>query len=94
MVWPKVNLMLVQVPGDHDAGEEIGNHSDGLEFLGEIFFFGGNVEAGGGADFGIFERSGDGTEIIGLYADVAVGDDEEIVFGFGGEARKAADFCR
>ncbi len=82
----------VELPGDHDAGEKIGDHADGLQFLGEIFFFGGRVEAGGRAYVRIAEGRDDGAQIIGPDAHVAVGDDEEIVLGFGDQASEARDF--
>lgn len=82
----------VKLPGDHDAGKEIRNHSDGLKLLKERGFLGGKIEAGAAADLGIAERSDNGAEIIGADADVAVGDDEEMVARFLRKADEAGDF--
>ena len=45
-----------------------------MQFLDEGGFFRGEIGASGGPNFGIAERRGHGSQVIGPDADVAIGD--------------------
>ena len=69
----KHELHAIQLPRDHNAGEKIGNHASGLNFINEFFFVRRYVEASGTPHFGVTERRDDSAKIIGTDANISIG---------------------
>lgn len=78
--------------GNETVGPEIADETEGFESGDEGAVGEGAEENSDGADLGVFEGGGEGAEVVGGDADVAIGADEEVVAGFAGEAGKFIGF--
>ena len=87
---PQRELDAVQLPGYQNAGIEIGNHSDGLQFFREGIFVGGHVKTRYSPNRGVGQRRNNGAQIVRADAHIAVADHEIFVLCL---ARQRNQFC-